>query len=1272
MARYFDGSSYGTAAGSYLSGASEFTVVLWVRPDSLTPAATGPLLYVDSSGSGRWRIDYTTSGTVTFDTTAHTGSDPATSSATAAFSAIDLSHGKRVLYRYDGNAWVVWTGSRTGGIIKKTINAAIGFVMPTVNQSTLIGTDGANCFVGGLAEVGIYSRALSDADCEQLLRGVACDQIGGPALQAYWPHRGSGLVVGGFEVEPDYIGLPSLSEGVPATQTTTTAEAHPPVYGLDELTDPVAAWCAEIQHADGTIYAATMDLFDPVDFDVLGRAYPQRIENGESVVVARSINDGIVTPGSTTLVMSQSDMALPGDVRGLACWLEADQLRGTYDDGDAVTLWPDISGRGIDASDATGPTYDADGINGLPALLFDAGGEAMSLVSRSPTTGSGSAPYTIITVFTRADAAASTHTIMAAPSGGWILYTDSSNVCKADVGSGTVTLGTVTATNTPQIASFVYGGSDAYGRLNQGAWSVIASASAHPGNAPIIGANSGGSLDLDGRVAAVFIFDRALGLDELTRVENYLAAKYGVAAVPHALITRNREWRNTRVILRRYERRSHELVTELVGLIADVDWSRPGKAAFTLTGASDAVLNERIPKALVNADEHATATDLLAPVPVGFGDFWVSAPYIGRDDSASPGTADFAVSHLEDADGAAMNIGVERVLFDIVPGFPGLEEATSWYEVGGTTPTRVSDTVMQLSADYESFYEAGMPVRVTVSGTEYYTTVASYDGATDRVTVADAVVTTNPSKVELLAGAYLVRKADYQSGGADLCTVRFVGTGFGGGVVVFGRNATLSNPADVIAEILRNDVWGLGETIDGALFDIAAADFSAAGLGSACNYALGGDRQQRSARQVLGELLALRGAWVELQEDGSWALYVDKVPVWEQSRTYTLGSKRFPQMGAKLSHGRTPLGNAVRTLKLRFRRKGRSSTSQNVTSWIAPQDYEFQLGRSVLSFGADRIVTNPWLDRATNAGRVVVYQGKRMAAEDETISARLGFSGRNVALGEVLRFVEPLSQVDGLYRVLSLDRSLHQTTVRTAGYSASIFDYDSADITYDDGAGANTSTTTSDTATGPRRTANGPNLIPNSGFGTTSGSFSPIAGGTGTDTTFLGGTSGWTIAEGGAGVTDIGAASVVDSESWIGGRYLSLQIDSVAGDPNIRTRVTVEPGKGYLASLYMGKSGVSAPKDVRGWYCLVRFYNALGTEQGSGYTPSLRTTGETTGDGTAARWFFGFTPPSGARYAILFVYFSATGTYRVAGTAINSTDRFAFLPPPWQNTALRS
>lgn len=64
---------------------------------------------------------------------------------------------------------------------------------------------------------------------------------------------------------------------------------------------------------------------------------------------------------------------IPKEISGLTLWFAADRLTG-FNDGDAVTTWPDLSGNGYDVTQATAankPLYKTGIFKGRPALLFD-------------------------------------------------------------------------------------------------------------------------------------------------------------------------------------------------------------------------------------------------------------------------------------------------------------------------------------------------------------------------------------------------------------------------------------------------------------------------------------------------------------------------------------------------------------------------------------------------------------------------------------------------------------------------------------------------------------------------------------------------------------------------------------------------------------------------------------------------------------------------------------------------------------------------------------
>jgi hypothetical protein len=92
----------------------------------------------------------------------------------------------------------------------------------------------------------------------------------------------------------------------------------------------------------------------------------------------------------------------PADLPGLQLWLAADKLTGLIN-GDALGVWPDVSGNGRDATQITlsqKPTYRTNGLNGLPVVRFD----GVDDVLNCPTAVYGLTGLTIVMVINyRAD-----------------------------------------------------------------------------------------------------------------------------------------------------------------------------------------------------------------------------------------------------------------------------------------------------------------------------------------------------------------------------------------------------------------------------------------------------------------------------------------------------------------------------------------------------------------------------------------------------------------------------------------------------------------------------------------------------------------------------------------------------------------------------------------------------------------------------------------------------------------------------------------------------
>jgi hypothetical protein len=202
----------------------------------------------------------------------------------------------------------------------------------------------------------------------------------------------------------------------------------------------------------------------------------------------------------------------------LELWLRADALSG-YVDTDDVETWPDESGEGNDATQATEarrPLYRTNSINSLPALYFDNSDDGM----RSATSLAN--PYSVFVVYAQTGANTARRAVQGVTNN-WLIgpYTGFHRLYNgAFITGGAVAAGTyvyATVIGTAAGASFRLNGAAVGNNANTTAPSVLALGNAGAYNER-----------LDGRIAEVIAYSAALSTADRDLVEAYLAEKYGL------------------------------------------------------------------------------------------------------------------------------------------------------------------------------------------------------------------------------------------------------------------------------------------------------------------------------------------------------------------------------------------------------------------------------------------------------------------------------------------------------------------------------------------------------------------------------------------------------------------------------------------------------------------------------------------------------------------------------------------------------------------------
>lgn len=248
----------------------------------------------------------------------------------------------------------------------------------------------------------------------------------------------------------------------------------------------------------------------------------------------------------------------PRNLPGLALWLAADKLTGLAD-GAAVATWPDASGNGRDAAQATAakrPTYRTNVLNGKPVLRFDGVDDGLATPSITLAATTGVTLFAVVTGLTTGtdQAIAEFSANVNNNNGAFMLYRAASgkltgllksaagiaNLAKGSPFGGADTAALSATYDIPQAAGaeIQIDADYAWHRLHNptttagGEMAGTTTGSANNtgafGSYPLyLGARGAASLYLAGDVAEVLLYASVLSASDRYRVARYLGQKYG-------------------------------------------------------------------------------------------------------------------------------------------------------------------------------------------------------------------------------------------------------------------------------------------------------------------------------------------------------------------------------------------------------------------------------------------------------------------------------------------------------------------------------------------------------------------------------------------------------------------------------------------------------------------------------------------------------------------------------------------------------------------------
>ena len=218
----------------------------------------------------------------------------------------------------------------------------------------------------------------------------------------------------------------------------------------------------------------------------------------------------------------------PASIAGLRIWQDAAQITG-LNDGDTVSSWSDSSGNGLALTQATGtkqPLYKTGIFGSQPAVLFDGVDDELVIASHSFSMTAGTlfvvykataTSYGVVRV--NNDTAGSWWRFGGDGDGYWgIFYTSRIAGYPASM-PGSNVAASVIDVSTPTVKEVFVNG------VSKGTRSVGFNT---PDRVNMGGIVAVGTPRMDGYVAEWGMYDSALTGANLTALQNYLAAKYGL------------------------------------------------------------------------------------------------------------------------------------------------------------------------------------------------------------------------------------------------------------------------------------------------------------------------------------------------------------------------------------------------------------------------------------------------------------------------------------------------------------------------------------------------------------------------------------------------------------------------------------------------------------------------------------------------------------------------------------------------------------------------
>jgi hypothetical protein len=236
----------------------------------------------------------------------------------------------------------------------------------------------------------------------------------------------------------------------------------------------------------------------------------------------------VATAASLLSTQDARAVSLPVVDGSLKLWLDAGSITG-LNNGDPVATWNDLSGSGngaIQTTSGSQPLYIAGGLDGQPVVRFDAADDGMAT---GLTVSSG--PYTVFAVFNyHSTSSANRRAIQGSEN--WLIGPYELGVRHHTAAGGWVTSpGPRAGQNQFYLAEALNTGGASTFLVDGANFTNNAASIGSPGVVHLGGSGLYPGEVLDGDIAEVIVYNRALTASEQTAVTGYLKSKYSLGNV---------------------------------------------------------------------------------------------------------------------------------------------------------------------------------------------------------------------------------------------------------------------------------------------------------------------------------------------------------------------------------------------------------------------------------------------------------------------------------------------------------------------------------------------------------------------------------------------------------------------------------------------------------------------------------------------------------------------------------------------------------------------